>query len=131
MPLANNRHCLGQACRSQALLTCLLGLFAAPAMAHDFWIQPNDYWVNPSTPVAFSLQVGHGPFRQRSPIPLGRIARFEAIGMNESKIDLRDRLELGGQADDGHIAFSKPGNLRAGAGNGCARSESSTCNTLQ
>jgi hypothetical protein len=59
--------------------------------------------------VAFTLQVGHGPFRQRSPIPVGRVARFDAISMDGSRIDLRDRLQLGGLADDGHIAFSKPG----------------------
>lgn len=29
--------------------------------------------------------------------------------MDGARIDLRDRLQLGGQADDGHIAFSKPG----------------------
>lgn len=109
MPMAKKRACLGRARGSRALLACLLGLFAAAAMAHDFWIQPNDYWVNPSSAVAFSLQVGHGPFRQRSPIPIGRITRFEEITMNGSRIDLRDRLQLGGQADDGHIAFSKPG----------------------
>jgi uncharacterized GH25 family protein len=93
----------------RVLSACLLGLFTVSATAHDFWIQPNDYWVNPLTADAFSFQVGHGPFRQRSPIPLNRIAGFEAISMDGSKIDLRDRLQLGGQADDGHIAFSKPG----------------------
>jgi uncharacterized GH25 family protein len=86
-----------------------LGLFAAAVMAHDFWIQPNDYWVDPMTPVGFSLQVGHGPFRQRSPIPLGRIARFEGISNDGSRVNLRDRLQLGGQAEDGHLAFAKPG----------------------
>jgi uncharacterized GH25 family protein len=109
MQIAKNRFFSGRARGADALLACLLGLFAASAMAHDFWIQPNEYWVSPSSAVAFSLQVGHGPFRQRSPIPLGRIARFEAIGMDGSRIELRDRLQLGGQADDGHFAFSKPG----------------------
>jgi len=101
--------CLGRARFRRALFGVTLALFASSAMAHDFWIQPNDFWVDPMTPVSFSLQVGHGPFRQRSPIPLNRIAGFEAISMDGSKIDLRDRLQLGGQADNGHIAFSKPG----------------------
>jgi uncharacterized GH25 family protein len=94
---------------SRVLSAFLLVLFAISATAHDFWIQPNDYWVNPLTAVAFTLQVGHGPFRQRSPIPLGRIARFGTISIDGSRIDLRDRLQLGGQSEDGHIAFSKPG----------------------
>jgi uncharacterized GH25 family protein len=91
------------------LLGFLLGLCAASVTAHDFWVQPSDYWTSPLTIVTFSLQVGHGPFRQRSPIPLNRIARFEAISMDGSRTDLRDQLRLGGQADDGHIPFSKPG----------------------
>jgi len=101
--------CLGRARFRRALFGFTFGLFAVSAIAHDFWIQPSDYWVDPMTPVSFSLQVGHGPFRQRSPITSGRIARFEQISMDASRIDLRDRLQLGGQADDGHIAFSKPG----------------------
>jgi uncharacterized GH25 family protein len=109
MRMAKNRDCLDRARGADALFACLLALFAASAMAHDFWIQPNDYWLNPLSAVAFTLQVGHGPFRQRSPIPVGRVARFEAISMDGSRIDLRDRLQLGGLADDGHIAFSKPG----------------------
>jgi uncharacterized GH25 family protein len=96
-------------CPGRALWAWGLALLATSAMAHDFWIQPNDYWVDPMNPVGFSLQVGHGPYRQRSPIALGRIVRFEAISVDGSKIDLRDRMKLGGQLDDGHIAFSKPG----------------------
>lgn len=46
-------------------------LFALPAAAHDFWIQPE---------APHSLLVGHGPYRQISPIPPSRITRFEAIG---------------------------------------------------
>jgi uncharacterized GH25 family protein len=109
MLMAKNHDSLGRAYFRRVVFAFTLELFAVSAMAHDFWIQPNDYWVSPLTPVDFSLQVGHGPFRQRSPIPLGRIARFEQISMDGLRIDLRDRLQLGGQADDGHIAFSKPG----------------------
>jgi uncharacterized GH25 family protein len=109
MLMAKERGCPDRALFRRALCGFTLGLCATSAMAHDFWIQPNDYWVNPSTAVVFSLQVGHGPFRQRSPIPVGRVARFEAISMDGSRIDLRNRLQLRGEADDGHVAFSKPG----------------------
>ena len=53
-----------------------LALAALPAAAHDFWLQPALYWAAPSTPVAFTLQVGHGPYRQRSPMSARRIGRL-------------------------------------------------------
>jgi uncharacterized GH25 family protein len=109
MTAANIYGRLRRACYWRGLSACLLGLFAGTVTAHDFWVQPSDYWTSPLTAVAFSMQVGHGPFRQRSPIPISRIARFETIGMDGSKIDLHDRLQVGGPADDGHFAFSKPG----------------------
>jgi uncharacterized GH25 family protein len=46
-------------------------LIALPAAAHDFWIQPQ---------APHALLVGHGPYRQISPIPPSRITRFETIG---------------------------------------------------
>lgn len=46
-------------------------LLALPAAAHDFWIQPEP---------PHSLLVGHGPYRQISPIPPSRITRSETIG---------------------------------------------------
>ncbi|HMA52268.1 MAG TPA: DUF4198 domain-containing protein [Magnetospirillaceae bacterium] len=46
-------------------------LLALPAAAHDFWIQPE---------APHDLLVGHGPYRQISPIPPSRITRFETIG---------------------------------------------------
>jgi uncharacterized GH25 family protein len=53
--------------------------------------------------------VGHGPFRQRSPIPLSRITRFEAIAPNGTVIDLRDSLHLAGNTGDGEFRFLNPG----------------------
>jgi hypothetical protein len=52
-----------------------------------------------------TLQVGHGPYRQRSPIPLARIARFSAISPGGSAVDLRSALRPGGGAADGEIAL--------------------------
>ena len=49
-------------------------LFALPAAAHDFWIQPE---------APFSLLVGHGPYRQISPIPPSRITRLDSVGPAE------------------------------------------------
>ena len=56
-----------------------------------------------------SLQVGHGPFRQRSPIPASRITRFEAMGPGGTIVDLHQRLRLGGVAEDGDFRLGNPG----------------------
>jgi uncharacterized GH25 family protein len=96
--------------RSTSFATLLMGLICCvPAPAHDFWVQPADYWLQPQTASSITLQVGHGPFRQRSPIPLSRILRFEAIGPDGVGNDLRGTLHLGGSADDGAFTFSQPG----------------------
>jgi uncharacterized GH25 family protein len=95
---------------SASFATLLMGLiYGVPAEAHDFWVQPAQYWLQPQIPSSITLQVGHGPFRQRSPIPFSRILRFEAIGSDGVGNDLRGTLHLGGSADDGSVTFSQPG----------------------
>lgn len=90
--------------------TFLMGLmYGVSAGAHDFWVQPADYWLKPQIASSMTLQVGHGPFRQRSPIPLSRITRFVAIGPDRLAFDLRANLHPGRSADDGTLKFSKPG----------------------
>lgn len=90
------------------LLLGLLGSAAVPAMAHDFWVEPQQYWLPPGVVTPLTLQVGHGPYRQRSPIPLRRITRFSALSPAGASLDLRDRLHPGG-VDDGSLAFKEPG----------------------
>lgn len=80
-----------------------------PLEGHDFWVQPAAYWVPPGVEGFFTLQVGHGPFRQRSLIPLSRILRFEGIGPHDTRIDLRPRLQLGGRTSDGASDLQHPG----------------------
>ena len=90
--------------------TLLIGLmYGVAAGAHDFWVQPAEYWLRPKVASSVTLQVGHGPYRQRSPIPIGRITRFEAIGPDGTASDLRGALHLGSKADDGTLTFAKPG----------------------
>jgi uncharacterized GH25 family protein len=86
----------------------LLGV-ASLAQAHDFWVQPNDYWLAESQATPITLEVGHGPDRQRSSIPPSRILRFEAVGPGGRAIDLRDSLTLGGRSSDATIALATPG----------------------
>ncbi|MCW6536681.1 DUF4198 domain-containing protein [Sphingomonas lycopersici] len=86
---------------------CLLGL-AVAADAHDFWLQAARWQAAPGEPIRMTLQVGHGPYRQRSPIPARRIVRFAAIAPNGRQIDLRRGMHIGG-ADDATAAFGAPG----------------------
>lgn len=90
-------------------LGMLLCCPASQLAAHDFWLQPNEYWISPDSLTALTLQVGHGSFRQRSPIPARRIIRFQAIAPEGSVTDLRERLRPGGSADDGDFQLENLG----------------------
>jgi uncharacterized GH25 family protein len=76
---------------------------ASTVHAHDFWVQPSAYWVRPASITPMTIQVGHGPARQRSPIPLRRIVRFDVIGPNGVATDQREKLQLGAAQKDGDI----------------------------
>lgn len=90
---------------------CALALIAAPqaALAHDFWIQPQLFHLAPGTATPMTLQVGHGPDRQRSALPMRRITRFDAIGPGREIVDLRSRLTLGSAEGDGALGLPEPG----------------------
>jgi len=49
------------------LLSPVLALLfaSAPAMAHDFWLQPRGWQTAPGAPLPTTVEVGHGPFRQQ------------------------------------------------------------------
>jgi uncharacterized GH25 family protein len=87
----------------------LLALAAMPAAAHDFWLQPSQYRVAPQTTVPLTLQVGHGPYRQRSPIAARRITRFQAIDPGGAAIDLHARLHVGAADADADLQLATPG----------------------
>jgi uncharacterized GH25 family protein len=90
---------------------CALMLLCAPraASAHDFWIQPTSFWLLSGSGTAMTLEVGHGPDRQRSALPLRRITRFGAVTPAGDTVDLRGALTLGGANADGALSFSAPG----------------------
>jgi len=91
------------------LLGLLVCSWASFIEAHDFWLQPSEYWIEPDTLDSMTLQVGHGPFRQRSPIPLRRITRFQAIAPNGMAVDVHQGLRLGQGAEDGDFRLNDPG----------------------
>jgi uncharacterized GH25 family protein len=101
------RYCRPFLLALAALATGVVG--ARPGEAHDFWVQPGDYWVAPQVATSVTLLVGHGPLRQRSPIPVRRIMRFEALGPRGMRKDLRPSLQLQGPRDEGTVAFPEPG----------------------
>jgi uncharacterized GH25 family protein len=71
-------------------IACLSGLgTSSDAVAHEFWVQPDQYWLAPSQTLSLTLQVGEAPERQRSPIPLRRITRFVMRDPLGSIADLR------------------------------------------
>jgi uncharacterized GH25 family protein len=90
-----------------ALLTGVM--FAASASAHDFWIQPLQYWSQANEPIPITLQVGHGAERQRSQIRSSRISRFIAVAPDGTSHDIRSDLHLRGASEDGRLKFDAPG----------------------
>lgn len=81
---------------------------AGSASAHDFWLQPRSFWSAPGAAVSATLQVGHGSFRQRSPIPAERITTLRSFGPN-GIVDQRSGLRLGGPEEDVQLQFAEPG----------------------
>lgn len=93
-----------------AFLVGFFGFFCSlPARAHDFWVQPAEYWLPPQSSIPITLQIGHGAEQQRSPIRLSRITRFEVVAPGGRMMDVRDQLRLGGESDDGRVHFGAAG----------------------
>lgn len=94
------------------LIMTLFACIAGTAAAHDFWVQPGKFQTVPGETIAFTLQVGHGPYRQRSPIAASRVQRFQLLGPSISE-DIRGSLRPGGRADDGSIRLPGSGTYMA------------------
>ena len=85
-----------------------VALVAAPVAAHDFWLQPRDFVLAASHPVALRIFVGHGPDKQRWGVGIDRVVRFVSIGPDGS-VDRKGDLTLRGPAFDGVVRLSQPG----------------------
>jgi uncharacterized GH25 family protein len=81
-------------------------LVAAPATAHDFWIQPERFQTAPATPLSATFLVGHGEARER----WGNNHRIVLLGdfFNGERRDRRALLRSGGTADI-TLQFAEPG----------------------
>ena len=93
--------------RVRRLLTVAM-VIAAPASAHDFWIQPSRYAVGVGEPVPFTLLVGHGAARQRWGVAADRIRRFADIDAAGSS-DRRAVLHTTSGDNDGSLVLTTPG----------------------
>ena len=94
-------------------VTLLLGLLvylrASLVAAHEFWLEPSAYRVEPDALTSLTLEVGLGASRQRSPIPARRIVRFQAIGPDGAVADLRGKLRLDRGAEDADFRLAQAG----------------------
>jgi uncharacterized GH25 family protein len=83
--------------------------WASQAAAHEFWIQPERFWLSVDAATPMTLQVGTGTERQRSRLPIRRVLRFDAMAPDGAALDLRPALTLGAETADGALGFSRPG----------------------
>jgi len=90
-------------------LLAAAAVLAGPAQAHDFWIQPQAFRAAAGAQVPLTLQVGDGPDRTRSAIPLRRVTRFEVVAPNGAARDAKASLSLGGPAADGAVTLAGGG----------------------
>ena len=81
-------------------------LVAAPVVAHDFWIQPMRFQVEPAAPLGFTFQIGHGKFRDRWNNN-DRIIILNDIARGGTR-NLKPQLRSGGSADL-VTSFATPG----------------------
>jgi uncharacterized GH25 family protein len=86
----------------------LVSLAAAPAAAHDFWVQPQTYWPRADATTPLTLQVGHGAERQRSAIRRARITSAFARTPDGARLDLGEALHPG-DVDDGRLRLTAAG----------------------
>ncbi|HEY6941471.1 DUF4198 domain-containing protein [Dokdonella sp.] len=86
-----------------------LALATGDVAAHDFWLQPRDFRVEPGSEWTITLQVGHGAARQRSPIPLQRIERFDAIAPDGRTVGAHGSLHPGRDDADASLRLDAPG----------------------
>jgi uncharacterized GH25 family protein len=97
--------------RRALLAAGALTLACAPriASAHEFWIQPERFWLPVDATTPMTLQVGTGTERQRSQLPSRRVLRFDAAASGGEVRDLRPGLTLGAPDADGVLSFARPG----------------------
>lgn len=88
-----------------AMAAAAVVLVAAPALAHDFWIQPARFWLGVNQPTPVSLWVGHGINRGLWDTDIRRLLSLRSYGPG-GVTERRGQITQGGQ---GRISFARPG----------------------
>ncbi|MBC7768923.1 MAG: DUF4198 domain-containing protein [Phycisphaerales bacterium] len=94
--------------RTACLSVSLALAFAGSAEAHDFWLQPEHFHVEPSANIDTLMYVGHGADRQTWGVAASRITTLRTIGA-AGAVDARTALggrDVAGQAT---FRFAEPG----------------------
>jgi len=95
-------------------------LIATPVLAHDVWMHPQQFQVEPGKPLPVYFLIGHGPFRDRWGNNDGVVLLVDRSGSGAR--DIRGALQSGGSAD-AVTQFAKPGLHVLGMQSGYAFSE--------
>lgn len=90
------------------LTAAALTLIAAPALAHDFWIQPDRFIYDKPAVVPLSMYVGHGQARDRWGVSVDHIVLFKTLGP-DGYLDRRPELRMNGNGYDARVSLAKPG----------------------
>lgn len=86
------------------LSLCVL-LAVYPASAHDFWVQPRQFWLAVGGSTTVSLFVGHGPDRQLWDADIKRVTRLTTRGPK----GIVDQIRSIQQGGTGRLSFADPG----------------------
>jgi uncharacterized GH25 family protein len=95
------------ACVRRFWVTIIACLLATPALAHDFWLQPQHFNLAPGASTSLTILVGHGPFRSRWSGAIDRIVLMRSYGPN-GVVDQKNAIRPTSEKD-GDIGFQKPG----------------------
>lgn len=77
------------------LIISLCTLISAPVLAHDLWLQPSAFWVQPNSPQSAFILIGHGQNRENWGIRSDRIILFRNISPDGRTADLRPLVKAG------------------------------------
>jgi len=99
------------------LLLAFPMLFAAPAVAHDVWMQTDRFSVPVGTVVPYQVYSGHGKSREPWDVELARVASLRTISARGSAVLSPSR------AGEGKIRFTKRGTYVVAMVSNLARSD--------
>jgi uncharacterized GH25 family protein len=90
------------------LIALAVALIAAPAAAHDYWLQANPFVMAKPDRVIITVLVGHGAARDRWGVDASHVVRFHTVGP-DGDVDRRGVLSLGSVGYDAILPLARPG----------------------